>query len=99
MDHTNHTRLQMTDLNSMTLEGATIYDPMDENVGSVSHVHGNGANMQVSVDVGTFLGMGGKTVMIPISALDIMKDEDGTIHGITTWTKAQIEALPEHLHS
>ena len=99
MDHTNHTRLQMTDLNSMTLEGATIYDPMDQNVGSVSHVHGNGANMQVSVDVGTFLGMGGKTVLIPISALDIMKDEDGTIHAITTWTKAQIEALPEHLHS
>ena len=98
MDHTNHTRLQMTDLNSMTLEGATIYDPMDENVGSVSHVHGNGANMQVSVDVGTFLGMGGKTVLIPVSALDIMKDEDGTVHATSTWTKAQIEALPEHQH-
>ena len=98
MDHANHTRLQMSDLTSATLEGCTIYDPMDEDVGSVSHVHGNGANMQVSVDVGTFLGMGGKTVLIPVSALQVMKDEDGDIHATTTMTKDQIEALPEHEH-
>lgn len=98
MDHTNHTRLQASDMTSSMLEGCTIYDPMDENVGSVSHVHGNGANIQVSVDVGTFLGMGGKTVLIPVSALDLMKDEDGMVHATTTMTKAQIEALPEHEH-
>ena len=98
MDHANHTRLMMTDLDSTMLQGCTIYDPMDENVGSVSHVHGSGSSMQVSVDVGTFLGMGGKTVLIPISALDVMRDEDGAIHATTTWSKEQIEALPEHEH-
>lgn len=98
MDHANHTRLETTNLNSTVLDGCTIYDPMDENVGSISHVHGSGANMQVSVDVGTFLGMGGKTVVIPVSALDVMRDEQGDIHATTTWTKEQIKALPEHTH-
>lgn len=98
MDHEHHTRLLMTELDSSMLEGATIYDPMDENVGEISHVHGSGAAMQVSVDVGTFLGMGGKTVLIPISALDVMQDEDGDVHATTSWTKDQIKALPAHDH-
>ena len=96
MDHTKHTRLTMSDMDQMTLEGATIYDQMDETVGSIAHVHGTGAGMQVAVNVGTFLGMGGKTVLIPVSALDVMQDEDGDVHATTTWTKDQIEALPEH---
>ena len=98
MDHANHTRLETANLDSTMLEGCTIYDPMDENVGSVSHVHGSGANMQVSVDVGTFLGMGGKTVVIPVSALDVMRGENGDVHATTSWTKEQIEALPAHEH-
>lgn len=98
MNHEHHTRLDSTELDETLLEGATIYDPMDENVGSISHVHGKGANMQVSVDVGTFLGMGGKTVVIPVSALDIMQDEEGAVHATTSMTKEQIEALPEHEH-
>ena len=97
MDHTNHTRIDTSHLDEMTLEGATIYDPMDENVGSIAQVHGSGSDMQVAVDVGTFLGMGGKTVLIPVSALDIMEDEDGNVHATTTWTKDQIETLPEHV--
>ena len=96
MDHTNHTRLAMTDLDEETLDGCTIYDPLDEKVGFVSHVHGSGASAQVVVDVGTFLGMGGKSVVLPVSALDVMRDEDGDIHATTTWSKSQIEALPEH---
>ncbi len=99
MNHENHTRLTLTDLDSTMLEGATIYDQMDENVGSVSHVYGTGAGMEVMLDVGTFLGMGGKTVSIPVSALSVMRDEDGDVHATTTWTKAQIEALPDDDHS
>ncbi len=98
MDHANHTRLDTMELNATTLEGCTIYDQMDENVGTISHVHGSGAGAQIIVDVGTFLGMGGKSVVIPVSALDIMRDEDGDIHATTTWSKDQIEALPEHRH-
>ena len=98
MNHENHTRIDSSELDSTLLDGITIYDAMDEDIGSVSHIHGSGANMQVSVDVGTFLGMGGKTVLIPVSELDVMQDEDGDVHAVTNWTKSQIEALPEHDH-
>ena len=96
MDHTNYTRLELNELDELTLEGATIYDNADESVGYIAHVHGSGAEMQVAVDVGTFLGMGGKTVLIPVSAIDVMQDEDGDVHATTTWTREEIEALPEH---
>jgi hypothetical protein len=98
MNHEAHTRLGLTQLDGATIEGTTIYDPMDENVGSINHVHGAGAAMTVMVDVGTFLGMGGKTVAIPVSALTFMQNEEGEIHATTSWTKDQIKALPEHEH-
>ena len=44
------------------------------------------------------LGIGGKSVVIPVSALDVTRDEDGDVHAETTCTKEQIEALPEHAH-
>jgi hypothetical protein len=31
--------------------------------------------------------------------LDFMRDEHGHVHATTTWTKAQVEALPQHMHS
>ena len=39
MDHSNHIRLTAAELVPSVLEGATIYGPDDENIGSVSHVH------------------------------------------------------------
>lgn len=98
MNHESHTRLDTFELASATLEGTMIYDQFDEKVGKISHAHGTGPDAKVVVDVGTFLGFGGKSVMIPVSSLDFMRDEDDNIHATTTWTKEQIEALPEHVH-
>jgi hypothetical protein len=36
MDHSNHVRLTEAELNPANLEGATIYGPGDENLGSAS---------------------------------------------------------------
>ena len=52
MDHTNHTRLDQSELTEAVLDGATVYGPGDENVGSVSHTHGMGASCEVVIDVG-----------------------------------------------
>ena len=49
MDHNNHVRLSEAELNPANLEGATIYGPDDENLGSVSHVHGAGGTAQVVI--------------------------------------------------
>ena len=92
MDHSNHVRLTDAELNSDTLDGATIYGPDDEKIGSVDHVHGS----QIVIDVGGFLGIGAKPVAVAARELDFMRDEDGDVHAVTAWTKDQLKAMPEH---
>ncbi|WP_265501904.1 PRC-barrel domain containing protein [Paracoccus beibuensis] len=98
MDHSNHTRLDQTELTEAVLDGATIYGPGDEKIGSVSHTHGAGASCEVVVDVGGFLGIGAKPVKVPARQVDFMRDESGTVHGVTTWTKDDLQAMPRHEH-
>ena len=98
MDHTNHIRLSAVDLVPSTLEGATVYGADDHKVGHVSHVHGSGAASEIIVDVGGFLGLGAKPVAVPASDLEFMRDENGDVHAVTSWTKDQLEQMPEHQH-
>ncbi|TIS28364.1 PRC-barrel domain containing protein [Mesorhizobium sp.] len=85
MDHTNHVRLTNAELTPSILEGATIYGPDDEKIGSVDHMH-----------VGGFLGIGAKPVAVSANQLDFMRDEDGDVHAVTRWTKDQLKSMPEH---
>jgi len=98
MDHSAHKRLASSELTEATLVDAVIYGPQDEKVGTVSHVHGSGPGGEVIVDVGGFLGIGAKPVALPVSGLDFMRDENGTVHATTGLTKDQAKALPEHHH-
>ena len=98
MDHSNHVRLSPAELTSDVLEGATIYGADDHKVGKVSHLHGMGANSQIVVDVGGFLGIGAKPVAVPVSDLEFMRDEDGDVHAVTGWTKDSLKEMPEHHH-
>jgi hypothetical protein len=92
MDHSKHARLATPELTPEILEGATIYGPGDEKVGSVSHLHGS----QVIIDVGGFLGIGAKPVSVSISELEFMRDEGGDVHAVTNWTKDRLKEMPEH---
>lgn len=96
MDHSNHIRLTEAELTPSILENATIYGPGDKEIGSVSHVHGTGSGSQVVIDVGGFLGLGAKPVAISAAQLDFMRDEDGDVHAVTTWTKDELKSMPEH---
>jgi hypothetical protein len=98
MDHSTHTHLAETELNQATLEGANIYGPDDETVGSVSHVHGSGTMSQIIVDVGGFLGIGAKPVAIDSQKLSFMRDDRGKVLATTTMTmtKEDLKTLPEH---
>ena len=96
MDHSKHVRLRADELTAQILADATIYGPGDEKIGSVAHLHGAGPSAQVVIDVGGFLGIGAKPVGVPIAGLDFMRDEDGDVHAVTSWTKDQLKAMPEH---
>lgn len=93
MDHSKHVRIAPAELTADILDGATIYGPGDEKIGSVSHLHGS----QVVIDVGGFLGIGAKPVSVSLSELEFMRDEDGDVHAVTTWTKDQLKQMPEHV--
>jgi len=96
MDHSKHSRLAETDLTAVALDGATIYGPGDEKIGTISDVHGEGRGGLAVIDVGGFLGIGAKPVALQLDELDFMRDEDGNVHAVTTWTKEQLKATPEY---
>lgn len=96
MDHTNHVRLNASELRGDILDGVTIYGRDDSEISSVAHVHGEGEKAQVVFDVGGFLGIGSKRVALLAGQVDFMRDEDGTVHGVTQMTEEQLKALPEH---
>ncbi|MBJ2149795.1 PRC-barrel domain-containing protein [Paracoccus sp. IB05] len=98
MDHSRHTPLTHSELTEAVLTSAPIYGVDDRKVGTISHVHGSGAATQVVVDVGGFLGIGSKPVLLSVDQLNLMRDENGEVHGKTAWTKEQLKELPEHQH-
>lgn len=98
MDHSNHVRLNADELTEANLDGATIYGPGDEKVGHVAHLHCAGPTAEAVIDVGGFLGIGAKSVAVPVQQLGFMRDESGSVHAVTTWTKDQLKEMPEHQH-
>jgi hypothetical protein len=96
MDHTMHKRLSAAEQTESNLTGATIYGADATKIGTISHLHSRGGTTQAVVDVGGFLGIGSKPVLVGLDQLDMMRDEKGTVHGMTSWTKDQLKALPEH---
>lgn len=98
MDHSTHTRLPDAELTADNIVDAVVYGPDDAKIGTVSHLHGVGAVSQVIVDVGGFLGMGTKPVALMTNQLAFMRDDGGTVHATSDWTKDEIRQMPEHHH-
>ncbi|MCB6179057.1 PRC-barrel domain-containing protein [Rhodobacter sp. Har01] len=96
MDPTNSEVLDAIDFTPETLLGATVFGAEDEKIGRVTHVHGMGTDSRIVVDVGGFLGIGAKSVMVNATDLIFTRDGDGTVNALTTRTKAEVKALPEH---
>lgn len=98
MDHANHTPLTRTEMTGEILANAPVYGADDAKIGTISHVHGAGTVTDVVIDVGGFLGLGAKPVLISVDQLQLMRDENGVVHGVTSWTKDHLKNLPEHHH-
>lgn len=96
MDHSTHTPLSAAEMTESNLVGAPIYGADDEKVGTISHLHMQGSATQAVIDVGGFLGIGSKPVLVSANELNMMRDTNGNIHGMTSWTKDQLKSLPEH---
>jgi sporulation protein YlmC with PRC-barrel domain len=65
------TAIQEDQVRASKLLGSTVYDVQNRNIGSVKDlvIDKDGKVAAAVVDVGTFLGMGGKYVAVPLSEL------------------------------
>ncbi|SHJ06056.1 PRC-barrel domain-containing protein [Wenxinia saemankumensis] len=96
MDHSKHIPMSDVEVVAANIDGANVYGPDDEKIGTVSHTHGTPPGGKVVVDVGGFLGIGAKPVALPMTSLNFMRDPDGAAHATTALTKDELKAMPEH---
>jgi hypothetical protein len=98
MDTSTSTALAHEELNEATLIGAVVYGAGNVKIGTVSHVHGLNAVLQVFIEAGGGQGISAKPVALATSELNFRRADDGAVYGITTWNEEQVNALPEHHH-
>ncbi|MFE3836223.1 PRC-barrel domain-containing protein [Pseudogemmobacter sonorensis] len=80
------------------LTGTDVHDASGESIGRVNDLVLNGdAVTGAVIDVGGFLGIGSKSVLVPVDDLTVVRDADHAILRVeTSLTREQLEALPEH---
>lgn len=86
-------------LTSEKLTGARVYDANDEWIGDVSDLvmSDQGQVTQAVVDVGGFLGMGAKPVMLELSEIDILRNDAGDeVRVYLAKTKDELKAMPTY---
>lgn len=72
--------------------GVEVYAAGDENVGEVGEVTADG----VIVEVGGFLGLGEKQVLVPMDDVTVMAGADGEMRVYVNATEEALEAMPEY---
>jgi PRC-barrel domain len=85
-------------LTAELLTGADVRDPEDKSIAEVSDLvlTAEGQVTDVVLDVGGFLGMGAKSVAIPMDRLTVAQADGGAVRIWVNMTKEELEALPEH---
>lgn len=83
---------------SQELTGANVNDSSGASIGKVRDLTLDGDKLTGAViDVGGFLGIGSKSVVVPIDTLTVIRKEDHSIVRIeTSLTREQLDALPKY---
>lgn len=78
-----------------TLTGSNLYGVGDEDIGEIGDlVLSDGQVSDVIVEVGGFLGLGEKEVLIPFERLSVLRSNDGDIRVYIDSTEEELEAMP-----
>lgn len=85
-------------LTAETLTGADVRGPNDASIAEVSDLvlTAEGQVTNVVLDVGGFLGIGARSVAIPMERLTVAQTEGGAVRIWVNMTKEELEVLPEH---
>ena len=93
-----YTAMGRETLTAELLTGADVRDPEDKSIAEVSDLvlTAEGQVTDVVLDVGGFLGIGAKSVAIPMDRLTVAQAEGGAVRIWVNMTKEELEALPAH---
>ncbi len=85
-------------LTAETLTGADVRDATDASIAEVSDLvlSPEGQVTDVVLDVGGFLGIGAKSVAIPMDRLTVAQTEGGAVRVWVNMTKDELQALPDY---
>ena len=89
------THLQPGQIRATQMDGSTVYDTQNQKVGDIKDIilDRDGKVAAVVLDVGAFLGMGGKYVAVAMNDLKITNDNNSNKQRFTVdMTKDQLKA-------
>jgi len=88
------TQLQPGQIRATQMDGATVYDAQNQKVGDIKDViiDRDGKVAAVVLDVGAFLGVGGKYVGVSMNDLKITQDSSNKPRFAVDMTKDQLKA-------
>jgi len=92
--HAGGTHIQPGQIRATEMDGATVYDMQNQKVGDVKDIilDKDGKVAAVVLDVGAFLGMGGKYVAVGMNDVKITEDKNNKPHFAVDMTKDQLKA-------
>lgn len=93
--HVTATEVQPGQIRTTQMDGATVYDTHNQKVGDVKDIilDRDGKVASVILDVGAFLGMGGKYVAVSMNDIKITNDNNSSRPRFTVdMTKDQLKA-------
>jgi hypothetical protein len=88
------TQLQPGQIRATQMDGATVYDAQNQKVGDIKDLilDRDGTVAAVVLDVGAFLGVGGKYVAVGMNDLKITQDNNNKPRFTVDMTKDQLKA-------
>jgi sporulation protein YlmC with PRC-barrel domain len=91
--HSAATRIQPGQIRATEMNGATVYDTQNQKVGDVKEIilDRDGKVAAVVLDVGAFLGMGGKYVAVSMNDVKVTEDKNNKPHFAVDMTKDQLK--------
>jgi sporulation protein YlmC with PRC-barrel domain len=92
--HVSQTHIQPGQIRATDMNGATVYDTQNQKVGDVKDIllDRSGKVDAVVLDVGAFLGMGGKYVAVSMNDIKITEDKNNKPHFAIDMTKDQLKS-------
>ena len=93
-DRAGASHIQPGQIRATEMNGATVYDGQNQKVGDVKDIilDRDGKVAAVVLDVGAFLGMGGKYVAVGMNDIKVSEDRNNKPHFAVDMTKDQLKA-------